>query len=675
MESLYTKYRPLTFSDVVGQTHVVETLERAVAEGRTSHAYLFCGPRGTGKTTMARIMAKALLCEHVHDGLPDGTCEGCELIAAGEHPDVYELDAASRTGVENVRAEIINNVSYAPARGAYKVYIIDEVHMLTNQAFNALLKTLEEPPSHVVFILCTTDPERILATVLSRVQRFDFHSISTTDIERRLAYVCDSEGFSYDPASLTMVAQQARGGMRDALSKLEQLSVFCDGNITLDATRELFGSVGSAQLSAMLEGIAKRDAASLFATIAELTEAGRDLLQFSRDLASRARDVYLYALSGSEDTVPEMGDDLEALKQECKAFGASTDRLSHVLLCLSDATGEMRTAANQRLVLEIAMTKLARPETDLTLEALADRLATLEGQLASGAFTTAAPAYAPAQPSVATQLAADKNDAVATQQAPAVAPAQAVPAAAPAQAAAPAPTSTTPVADAALVRAWNQICKQVVAAMPAYGALLNACEVVSDNGSELTISVASHFGMVMLARPDVLSIADAQVQTVLGCRKLVPVEKSAQPAHSTIVPKSTLAPAPTPAPAPAPAPQVTTAPVQTAAPEAVPAVPAPAPAPAPVPAPVAAPTPESEPVEPTPEPAPAAAPKAAEVKPAKPRSSRQKKVQSAEAAFTPKGVPDEPSAQLLAVLTEVFGEGVKLTQEPRAERLQPEESA
>ena len=222
MESLYRKYRPLTFDSVVGQQHIVSTLEHAITEGRLSHAYLFCGPRGTGKTTMARILAKALLCRNAEAAraegasgcMPDGTCEECELIAEGNHPDVYELDAASRTGVDNVREEIINSVNFAPVRGKYKIYIIDEVHMLTTAAFNALLKTLEEPPAHVIFVLCTTDPQKILETILSRCQRFDFHRIGNEDIEHRLAYVCEQEGFDYDDEALAIVARHAKGGMR-----------------------------------------------------------------------------------------------------------------------------------------------------------------------------------------------------------------------------------------------------------------------------------------------------------------------------------------------------------------------------------------------------------------------------------------------------------------------------
>ena len=416
MESLYRKYRPLTFDSVVGQQHIVSTLEHAITEGRLSHAYLFCGPRGTGKTTMARILAKALLCRNAEAAraegasgcMPDGTCEECELIAEGSHPDVYELDAASRTGVDNVREEIINSVNFAPVRGKYKIYIIDEVHMLTTAAFNALLKTLEEPPAHVIFVLCTTDPQKILETILSRCQRFDFHRIGNEDIEHRLSYVCEQEDFDYDDEALAIVARHAKGGMRDALSTLEQLSVFGNGTVHADDARSLLGEVSDQILGEFAAAIAERDVAELYGLIRAQVEEGNDLLELTRDLVAHVRDVYVACVAGARAELFEGGaEQAEALAAEAAAFGEHpADRLARVLTVLDDAALEMRGASDVRLVLEIACTRLARPEADLTIEALAERVARLEAMVANAAVpasVAAAQASAPAASAPAVQ--------------------------------------------------------------------------------------------------------------------------------------------------------------------------------------------------------------------------------------------------------------------------------
>ena len=418
MESLYRKYRPLTFDSVVGQQHIVSTLEHAITEGRLSHAYLFCGPRGTGKTTMARILAKALLCRNAEAAraegasgcMPDGTCEECELIAEGNHPDVYELDAASRTGVDNVREEIINSVNFAPVRGKYKIYIIDEVHMLTTAAFNALLKTLEEPPAHVIFVLCTTDPQKILETILSRCQRFDFHRIGNEDIEHRLSYVCEQEGFDYDDEALAIVARHAKGGMRDALSTLEQLSVFGNGSVHADDARSLLGEVSDQILGEFSRAIADRDVAELYGLIRAQVEEGNDLLELTRDLVAHVRDVYVACVAGARAELFEGGSEqAEALAAEAAAFGEHpADRLARVLTVLDDAALEMRGASDVRLVLEIACTRLARPEADLTIEALAERVARLEAMIANGAVPASVAAAQAAAPAASVPAAAQQ---------------------------------------------------------------------------------------------------------------------------------------------------------------------------------------------------------------------------------------------------------------------------
>ena len=404
MESLYRKYRPQTFESMVGQKHIVSTLQNALTDGRMAHAYLFTGPRGTGKTTTARLLAKALMCEAGGGSAtahPDGTCEQCQEIARGTHPDVYELDAASRTGVDNVRDEIINRVAFAPTQGRYKVYVIDEVHMLTTAAFNALLKTLEEPPAHVVFVLCTTDPQKIPETVLSRCQRLEFHRISDADIAERLEFVCTSEGFEYDSEALALVARHARGGLRDALSTLETLSVHGRGTVRVEDARELLGEVADDTLSGMAELVAARDVAGCFARVDEMSSRGMDIEQYVRDFTRHMRNVYVAAVAG-KGALREAARPEEFVAQAAKFGGA--DRLAYILDLLGGLEDTLRTSTDQRLDFEVALTRMARPKADLSLEALAARVEALEAELA--AVKAGGVAVAASAPVAATQPAA-----------------------------------------------------------------------------------------------------------------------------------------------------------------------------------------------------------------------------------------------------------------------------
>ncbi len=376
--SLYRKYRPEVFADVVGQEHVEKTLINAISEGAVAHAYLFCGPRGTGKTTSARLLAKALLCESAQNGQPDGACPQCLEIAQGTHPDVFELDAASRTGVDNVREEIIGRVGFAPTRGRFKVYIIDEVHMLSTAAFNALLKTLEEPPEHVVFVLCTTDPHKVPETIQSRCQRFDFRRFSVEEIVGYLERISKGEGFEYEPEALEFIAAKSAGGMRDATTALEQVGVYTEGKITLDEATRMFGQIDIAALFEIAGYIARRDTPSCFVWINDLVGRGVDLAQFARDLASHLRNLYVTAITGGENGIVACtAAQLERYRQQAVEFGG-VDRLARALDICGALVAELRNSADARLSVEIAMTRLTRPDSELTLEALAERIEALE---------------------------------------------------------------------------------------------------------------------------------------------------------------------------------------------------------------------------------------------------------------------------------------------------------
>ena len=558
-EALYRKYRPSTFEDVVGQEHIERTLKNALEQEKVSHAYLFCGPRGTGKTTMARILAKALLCEKAPTIDPDGTCEECLAIAAGTHPDVYELDAASRTGVENVREEIINRVHYAPTHGSYKIYIIDEVHMLSTAAFNALLKTLEEPPSHVVFILCTTDPQKVPDTIHSRCQRFDFHRLSVDEITARLGAVCVQEGVEFEPEALELISHQAEGGMRNALTSLEQLAAFGEGHVTLDGAHRILGSLDNEGLTEIVQALGKHDAGACFTWVSHYVETGADIAQFVQELAEHMRNLYLMSLTDADVEISASTSAREVMESELELFG--TERLSRALSVLGDLMKELRATTNSRLAFEIALTRLLRPESDLTLESLSERIEELEMKLlstpslayaqgtpaapvAAGAMQTPAPVqsmqqpYTPVQtptpsapvprPAPAPQPTPTPRPAPAPQPVPSPQPTPAPqprPAQTQAQAATSSPAASVPPASvdltnaAALQRMWHSVTSALRKSNPARGVLFMGAKIEADpqnQGVKIVFSPDSSFAYAAAQKKEVKDVLAQSFIEVTG---------------------------------------------------------------------------------------------------------------------------------------------------------------
>lgn len=517
MEALYRKYRPTTFSDVVGQEHIERTLKNAIEQNKVSHAYLFCGPRGTGKTTMARILAKALMCEKAPTIDPDGTCPECEAIAQGTHPDVYELDAASRTGVDNVREEIISRVNYAPTRGAWKIYIIDEAHMLTVPAFNALLKTLEEPPAHVMFILCTTDPQQVPGTIQSRCQRFDFHRISNEAIVSRLGAICVEEGVDFEGEALDLIAYRAEGGMRNALTALEQLIAFGNGHVTLEGAQNLLGSLDETDLSEIVLAIGKRDAAACFNWVARYVETGADLAQFVRDLAEYIRNMYLLSIAGIEVEIHVNEPVRKAMVDQLKFFGE--DRLSRLLLVLGDLSKELRTSSNPRLSFEVALTRMIRPDSDLTIEALAERVEELERKLESGSVGISAQAPTMQSEPLVTPLVSEELQSSApttVQAAPAAPQAQPAPASPQVQAPSAAIDLTNP---AAVQRFWHAVTASLRKSNPARGVLFMNAKVAgepSGNGLVVTFAKDNGFAYTAAQKPEVQQLLAQTIESVAG---------------------------------------------------------------------------------------------------------------------------------------------------------------
>ncbi|MBO5241385.1 MAG: DNA polymerase III subunit gamma/tau [Lachnospiraceae bacterium] len=385
-QALYRKFRPDTFKDVKGQDHIVTTLQNQIKAERIGHAYLFCGTRGTGKTTIAKILAKAVNCENPVDGNPCGECKMCRSIAAGTSMNVIEIDAASNNGVDNIR-EIVDEVSFSPAEGKYKVYIIDEVHMLSIGAFNALLKTLEEPPSYVIFILATTESHKIPVTIHSRCQRYDFKRISIETIADRLRDLMEQENVDVEEKAVRYVAKTADGSMRDALSLLDQCIAFHYGEtLTYDMALDVLGAVDNTVFSKMLRMVVDKNVLGAITLLEEVIYQGRELTQFVTDFTWYLRNLLLLKSSdGIEDIIDVSGDNLALMKEEAELVSAGA--IMRYIRIFSELSGQLRYATAKRIMIEMALIKLCRPAMEVKQDALIERIRDLEEKLESGNFT------------------------------------------------------------------------------------------------------------------------------------------------------------------------------------------------------------------------------------------------------------------------------------------------
>ena len=393
-QALYRKYRPQGFDSVVGQEHVVKTLKNQLKSGRVSHAYLFCGTRGTGKTSVAKIFAKAINCLNPsEDGEPCNKCELCVAANEGRSVNVIEIDAASNNSVDSIR-EIREEVKYTPTEGSYKVYIIDEVHMLSTGAHNALLKTLEEPPKHVVFILATTDPQKIPATILSRCQRFDFKRISAQEIANALKSYTEKEGIDIEEDALYLIARLADGSMRDSLSILDQCSAFYYGeHITREKVLEVAGSVDNSVFIRVTDNILNKNAQALMQEVDEMMINGRDAGQFVKDYIAYLRNLFIAtAIPDSAAVLGISGESAAELGEQAKRI--TRDEVTYLINVFSKLDSDIKYASNKRVLLEICLIKLCAPVTENSYDAVAAKLSGIERELKSGKYTKVS---APAQ--------------------------------------------------------------------------------------------------------------------------------------------------------------------------------------------------------------------------------------------------------------------------------------
>ena len=381
-KALYRVYRPKNFSDVIGQEHIVRTLKNQIENNNVGHAYLFCGTRGTGKTSTAKIFSRAVNCTNLHNDEPCNECENCREILEDKTMDVVEIDAASNNSVDDIR-ELRENVKYSPAKAKYKVYIIDEVHMLSQGAFNALLKTLEEPPSYVIFILATTEPHKIPATILSRCQRFDFKRVTVKDISSRMRYICEKEGIEADEKALNLIARNSQGALRDALSILDQCISFEGNKISYNDVIELLGSVNIEQLFDLAESVIKEDTRKSLQILNDFIIWGKDVRNLVNDLIDHFRNLMVCKISNDLDEIISLPEEtIDLLKQQAETI--DTNNLIRILNILSETQDGMKISSNPRVLMEVTMMKIAQPMFDESKEALIKRIENLEQKIESG---------------------------------------------------------------------------------------------------------------------------------------------------------------------------------------------------------------------------------------------------------------------------------------------------
>ncbi len=497
------KYRPQTFDDLVGQEHVTRTLKNAVEQNRLAHAYLFVGPRGIGKTSTARILAKALNCIHGPTTTPCGVCDSCKEITGGNSLDVLEIDGASNNGVEQVR-ELRDNVRYAPAKGRYKIYIIDEVHMLTSQAFNALLKTLEEPPAHVKFIFATTEPQKVLPTILSRCQRFDLHRIPANLIAKHLQFIATNERVKLEPAAAHAIARGADGGLRDAESMLDQLVAFCGDTIAEADVLNIFGFTSEQSIAGFCEKVLRGETAAALGLLDEQVAAGKEMMKFMSDLIAHLRDLLVYQVKPdalADEAAPEIQSSLGA-----EAALIETDRLLDLIEQFAAAEGRMKWAPNKKLHFEVAVIKAIQTLSQVSLTEVIENLTALRGGTPFAAPTpTPAPARAPTPPPL---QAPRKLTLPPTTKAPAPAPAQ--------SASPTPPPPAPPPADLTII--WPQVLQQVAKRRPLIKTWVETAQFLGTDDRSVLLGFPTDQKTVMesIARPTNRSFLEGLLKELTG---------------------------------------------------------------------------------------------------------------------------------------------------------------